>query len=239
MSLRAAMRVLHADRDLVRKVLIGGALMCSLFGYPFACGLIIESLDNTRKGYPTPLPPWGDWSSRYILGLFAFLIDFIYYILPFFLVGLIFLCAGLVSVIGQTIGIFSPVISFAAVALGAWLVAMLLSGVSAVGRLIFVQDSSPEQAMSIEALREALRPAARGVYLRARLVTLPVYLPALIFGALIVLVVPSSLPFSLLIALLLYWLMMCALLYAHLLTTQVYAGADAELQRRGLDRQPA
>jgi Protein of unknown function (DUF4013) len=239
MSLRAALRVLHADRDLVRKVLIGGALMSSLFGYPFACGLVIESLDNTRKGYPTPLPPWGDWSSRYILGLFAFLIDFIYFFLPFFLAGLIFFCAGLVSVIGQTIGIFNPVISFVVVSLGAWLVAILLSGVSAVGRLIFVQDSSPEQAMSIASLREALRPAARGVYLRARLVTLPAYLPALIFGALIVLVVPSSLPFSLLIALLLYWLMMSALLYAQLVTIQVYAGADAELQRRGLDRQPA
>jgi Protein of unknown function (DUF4013) len=238
MSLREAFRVLHADRDLVRKVLIGGALMASLFGYPFACGLVVESLENTRKGYPTPLPPWADWSSRYILGLFAFLIDFIYFLLPFFVVGLIFICAGLVSVIGQSIGIFNPVIAFVTVSLSAWLAIMLLTGVSAVGRLIFVQDSSPEHAMSSASLREALRPAARGVYLRARLVTLPTYLPALLLGALIVLVVPSSIPYALLIALLLYWLMMSALLYAHLLTIQVYAGADAELQRRGVDREP-
>jgi hypothetical protein len=92
--------------------------------------------------------------------------------------------------------------------------------------------------MSLKSLQEALRAGARGVYLRARLISLPAYLPALVIGTLLVLVVPSGIPFSWLIAIVLYWLLMSALLYAHLIVAQIYAGAERELQERGLERMP-
>ncbi len=44
-------------------MLIGGALLLTVIGYPWVAGLVIESLDNIRKGYPTPLPPWRDWGT--------------------------------------------------------------------------------------------------------------------------------------------------------------------------------
>jgi hypothetical protein len=236
MRLQDALRTIHSDRLWWQKVLIGGALMCTLAGYPLAAGLVVESLDNTRKGYPTPLPPWVDLSTRFIIGLFAFLIDFLFFILPFFLGGLLFFCAGFVTVLSKAEGLFGAISSFSTLVLVCVLASMFLLGVAPVGRLIFVEDSSPEGAMSMKSLREALRPGARGVYLRARLASLPAYLPALLLGALLVVVVPSGIPFSWLIALLLLWLTASAILYAHLVTIQIYAGAEHELRGRGLER---
>ncbi len=236
MSLREALRVIHADRDWWQKVLIGGALMCSLFGYPLGAGLVVESLDNTRKGFPTPLPPWVDWSTRYIIGLFAFLIDFFYFILPLFVAGILFFCVGFGVVLARTEAIFNAFSGFGGLMLISLLLAMFLASASPVGRLMFIQDSTPENAMSIKSLQEALRTQAWGVYVRARLISLPAYLPFILFITLLVLVIPSGLPFTWLIGLLLYWLIMSSLLYAHLIVMQIYAGAERELQQRGLER---
>jgi hypothetical protein len=236
MHLRDAIKTLHADRTWWQKVLIGGALMSTLFGYPLAAGLVVESLDNTRKGFPTPLPPWVELSTRYILGLFGFLIDFTFYILPLFVAGALFFCSGFIVVLTRVEPLFPIVTRFGAVALGATFVSMFLLGVSPIGRLLFLQDSAPEQAMSLASLREALRPAAWRVYAQARLASLPAYLPLVVLVALFVLVLPSGLPFSWLIGLILYWLIMCAQLYAHLLVIQLYAAAESELQRRGIER---
>jgi hypothetical protein len=236
MSLREAVRVIHADRDWWRKVLIGGALMCSLFGYPLAAGLVVESLDNTRKGFPTPLPPWVDLSTRYIIGLFAFLIDFFYFILPLFIAGVLFFCVGFGVVLTRTEPIFTAITGFGGLVLMATLLGMFVASASPVGRLIFIQDSSPENAMSIKSLQEALRSKASGFYLRARLISLPAYLPAVLFATLLVLVIPSGLPLTWLFGMLLYWLTMSSLLYAHLIVIQIYAGAEHELQQRGLER---
>jgi hypothetical protein len=238
MSIRDAVRTLHSDREWWKKILIGGAFSCTLLAYPLAAGLVVESLDNTRKGYPTPLPAWVELSSRYVLGLLAFLIDFLFFVVPFFIAGLLFFCFGLFTVLSGTGGSFNPVSTFGGLLLLATIASLFLSGVSAVGRLVFVQDSSPEKAMSAASLREALRPKARGVYLRARLISLPAYLPMLFFGTLLVLLIPSGLPFSWLFGLLLYWFFMSSLLYAHLLVIQVFAGAEAILEQRGLQRLP-
>jgi hypothetical protein len=236
MSLREAVRVIHADRDWWRKVLIGGALMASLFGYPLAAGLVVESLDNTRKGFPTPLPPWVDLSTRYIIGLFAFLIDFFYFILPLFVAGVLFFCVGFGVVLTRTEPMFTAVTGFGGSFLIALLLAVFFAGASPVGRLVFIQDSSPENAMSIKSLQEALRPKAWTTYLRARLISLAAYIPFILCITLLVLVIPSGLPLTWLIGLLLYWLTMSSLLYAHLIVMQIYAGAEQELQQRGLER---
>ena len=71
MNLRTALQTIHRDPEWWRKILIGGALMLTLVGYPWGAGLVVESLDFTRKGFPTPLPPWRAWGDRYVIGLFA------------------------------------------------------------------------------------------------------------------------------------------------------------------------
>jgi hypothetical protein len=238
MDLRQAIETIHADRDWWRKVLIGGALKATLLGYPLGAGLVVESLDNTRKGFPTPLPPWTDLSTRFILGLFAFLIDFLYFILPFFIGGLLFFCVGLTAVLSRNEASFGIFSGFGSMLIMIWVAIMFLIGVSPVGRLVFVQDGSPEGAMSLASLRETLRNGVRGTYLRARLISLPAYLPFAVVLALLIWVIPSDIPFSWLIALVLYWLLMSTQLYAHLIIIQIFAGAERVIQDKGLERLP-
>src|SRR5215210_2720640 len=94
MNLRTALGNIHRDRFWWGKILIGGALMGTIVGYPWVAGMEMESMDNTRKGFPTPLPRWSDWSTRYLIGLFTVLIDILYFGLPVFVIGLLFLCGG-------------------------------------------------------------------------------------------------------------------------------------------------
>src|SRR5919197_5668894 len=110
MNLRTALANIHRDRLWWRKVLIGGMLMLTVVGYPWAAGLVMESLENTRKGFPTPLPPWREWSLRYLIGLFAILIDILFFGLPIFAIGLLFLCVGvLLSTNSAAAGWFVPI----------------------------------------------------------------------------------------------------------------------------------
>src|SRR5262245_1055906 len=172
--LRTALANIHNDRLWWRKVLIGGALMLTVVGYPWAAGLVVESLDNTRKGFPTPLPPWRDWSSRYIIGLFATLIDFIYFVLPLLAAGLLLFCVGVFLLISGAAAItLAPFVALALI----YELTIFAIGVAPVGRLIYVEEGLAEDALSAKPLRAALRPGARGTYARARLHSLPVYAP--------------------------------------------------------------
>jgi hypothetical protein len=106
-----------------------------------------------------------------------------------------------------------------------------------VGRLIYVQDASPEQAN--EHARHARGAATRRarVYFRARRASLPAYLPTVALGALTFLAASRlTIPGALLIAALLIWLTLSALPYAHLIVVQIYVAAERELERRGLAR---
>lgn len=236
MDLRTAIGNIHRDRLWWRKIMIGGALMMSIVGQPFAAGLVVEHMDNTRKGYASPLPPWGDWSSRYLIGLFAGLVDFLFFALPLLTGGLLFFCVGISSVVASAETLTPTVTPFIVGALLLFELLMFLSGVSGVGRLIFIEEGSPERAMSAVSLREALRPGARSIYARARLASLPAYLPALLIVGAIVLIAREAFAAGIPVMFALVWLLCCALLYAHLVVGQLYAGADAELERRGLSR---
>lgn len=237
MNLRTAIITIHSDPLWWRKTLIGGALMMTIIGAPFSGGWVIESIDNSRKGFPTPLPPWFDWWSRWLMGLFAGLIDFLFYGMPFFVAAVLFFCVGFSSVIGGAPETASQVFGWMAMVMAVYQFLIFFSGVSIVGRLIYVQDASPEHAMSVRALQEALRPGARTVYFLARLRSLPAYLPAVILGALAFLAASQlTLPGTWLIVLLLIWLTLSALVYAHLVVAQIYIGAERELDRRGLTR---
>lgn len=236
MDIRIALRNIHADPAWWRKILIGGALMLTIIGYPFAAGLVVESMDNTRKGYPTPLPPWGDWSSRFLIGVFAWLVDFLFFVLPVLAAGFLFFCVGIGSLIGQSEGFTARVTPLIFGALLLFHAFMFLTGVSSVGRLIFVEEGSPERAMSGESIREALRPGARAVYFRARLASLPAYLPAMALLAATGAVAQAPFNVAVPVMLLLTWLTLCALLYGHIAVAQIYAAADKHLEAIGLSR---
>jgi hypothetical protein len=240
MDLRTALTNIHADRLWWRKVLVGGALYCSVLGYPFAAGFIVENMDNARKGYPTPLPPWNDWGTRYLLGLFAGIIDFLFFAMPVLLAGMLFFCVGIGSVIAGSeafANLAGPVVLSGILVVQALMFAV---GVAPVGRLIYIEEGGPERAMSAASLQEALRPQARAIYVRARLASLPAYGPLVFVLGGLWLVITGMLPGGGYLAVLLVWLAGCALFYAHLVVCQIYAAADKALEQRGfgrLDRQ--
>src|SRR4051794_9728138 len=220
MNLRNALATIHRDPHWWRKVLIGGALMATMVGYPWAAGFEIESLENTRKGFATPLPRWSDWANRYVIGLLATLIDIMFFVLPVFGFGLLFLCGGgILAISGIQWTIWLVPAGLAALIL--YQLAMFAIGVAPVGRLIYAEAGNIEDALSARPLREARRPAARALYRHARLQSLPAYLPALLlFVASWLAIWP--------LALLLLWLGLSALCYAHLVVVQLYVAADAE-----------
>ncbi len=138
---------------------------------------MIESLDNIRRGFPTPLPPWRDWSGRYITGIFAALIDFVFFLLPLLISGVLLFCVAVVFLVSNGA---TGWLSIVGVALLLYELAMFAIGVAPVARLNYVEQGSAEEALSMLPLRAALRPGARRVYARARLLSLPAYLPALL-----------------------------------------------------------
>ena len=222
MSLRTVIANIHNDRLWWRKVLIGGALMLTVVAYPLVAGLVVESLDNTRKGFPTPLPPWREWMARYLIGLFAVLIDFVFFVLPLLVIGIIVFCAGVAVLLSG--GASGWLVLFIPLAL-IYELAMFAIGIAPVGRLIYVENGYAEEALGSRPLREALRPQARAVYARARVQSLPAYLPAIALFALAWAAVNVG-DFGVWVALPLLWLASSALLYAHLVVVQLYAMAE-------------
>jgi hypothetical protein len=220
MTLRSALSTIHRDPHWWRTVLIGGALMATVIGYPWVAGIEIESLENTRKGFATPLPRWNDWANRYVIGLLAVLIDIMFFVLPMFGFGLLFLCGGGILAISG-IEWTTWVLPAGLVALLLYQLAMFALGVAPIGRLIYAEAGNIEDALSTRPLREVRRPAARAIYWRARLQSLPAYLPALLLFAVSWLAVWP-------LALLLLWLGLSALCYAHLVVVQLYVVAERE-----------
>ncbi len=222
MNLRTALATIHRDPLWWRKILIGGALMLTVIGYPWAAGLEMQSLENTRKGFPTPLPPWREWSLRYLIGLFAILIDILFFGLPIFAFGLLFLCIGalLLSSNSTALAWFTQV-SLAVVLL--YQLAVFIAGVSPIGRLIYADTGRIEEALGIRPVRKVLEPRVRWIYLRARFQSLPAYLPALLLGVAGRFI---GWPFNLLML----WLACSALFYAHLVVVQFYAAAESDVK---------
>lgn len=228
-SLRAALRTIHSDPSWPRKVLIGGVLMSTLVGYPFASGLVVEHLDNSRKGFPVPLPVWRELGTRFLFGLLSAMVDFLFFVMPWLAAGLIFFCVGvgmIVATDGSDARLLFPIIGSA---LGILLLSFFLLSAAPIGRLIYVEDGTPERALSGAVLREALRPDGRGVYFRARLASLPAYLPFLVILSVTLAVIarifdgwwPMVLP--------LVWLTCAALQYAHLVVMQLYVAAESQI----------
>jgi len=222
MDLRTALGNIHRDPHWWRKVLTGGALTLTVFGTPWAAGLAVESLENVRRGYPSPLPPSVDFGGRYLIGLFALIIDFLFFAVPLFVLGMLFIC-GIGSMAFSQSGQVSPLISGGAAAVIALiLIVIFASSISPAGRLIYSFDGDIEQALSIATVRRAFDPQLRGAYARARLLSLVGYIPLVIILAILWLTSGLVFPGSWLLTLVLLWLAGSALTYAHLVVAQLY-----------------
>lgn len=237
--LRTALANIHADPTWWRTVLLHGALMLSLLGWPLASGLVVENLDNARKGYPTPLPPWIDLGTRYLIGLLSLMIDFVLFVMPAFVTGALFVCVIIGTLFGAGAGggrdgVFAAVTGAMVATLVALELALFLSGGAALGRLVYVDEGRIEDAMGAAPLRKALGGPDRRFYLRARFESLPAYVPfALLVLAAWWLVLQPSVA-RVVSAVLVAWLALCALCYAHLLVAQVYAQAEHEAEEAAM-----
>lgn len=223
MNLRTVLANIHADPGWWKQVLLGGALSLSIIGAPWSAGLVMESMDNTRKGYPTPLPPNIDWGTRYIIGFFAIIIDFVFFLLPILAVGVLFVCGATVFVFGGSS--LSPNALFLGVGgvLGLYQLTLFALGVAPVGRLIYAREGRAEDALGSHTVRETLRPGARGAYAHARIQSLPAYLPAALLALAAWFSSSAVFPGAGLLTLVLLWLTFSAWLYAHLVVAQLYA----------------
>jgi hypothetical protein len=229
-ALRAATGIVHRDREWPRKVVIGGTLWLSLVGYPLVEGFQIESIENTRNGFPAPLPRWGAWGSKALNGIFAAVIDFFFFVLPLMLAFLALLCvAASLALAGADAGLLR---SASLVPLGiaaGWLGLVWLMSASPLGKRLFVADGQPARALSFQPVREALRAPARRPYFQARLRSIPLYLlPTALLGA-----AWFGAAWSGWLAVGLLWLALIGMFYARLVVIQLYAaaGREAELLR--------
>lgn len=233
MDLRTAFQNIHGDPLWWRKVLVGGAFLLTIIGAPWPAGLVVESIDNIRKGYPTPLPPSTDWVTRYIIGFFALIIDFVFFVLPLMLIGLVFVCAALglsLGSINQQADASPLVIGVLALAL-IYLALIFFSSASPVGRLIFAQEGHVEDSIGRRTLRAALDPQLRAAFIGARLRSLAGYVPALALAVAAWASTGLTFPGSWILTVALLWLVASALVYAHLLVAQLYAGAARHADR--------
>jgi hypothetical protein len=226
--LKSALATIHRDRAWWWKLLIGGGVWLTGAGYPLVEGYQIESMDNTRNGFPTPLPLWRDLSSKAVQGIFAMVIDFFFFVFPVLFVGGFLLCSGLgLAVVGAGANVLRTINTVNGVLVLGWLVFAWSSSVSPVAKQLYVGEGIPQQALSSKVFRQVWPAPARWVYLRARLQSLPSYLPALV----LLILAWRSVTWSGWLALFLLWLGLAALLYARLVVVQVYDLASRELQR--------
>jgi hypothetical protein len=235
-ALRTALATVHRDGRWWLKCLGYGAAALTGLGLPLAAGFVMESLDNSRRGYPTPLPPWGDPTLRWLTGLFCLLIDFAFIVLPLLLGGLIVLCASVGLVLAGPQGAASVNTALIVIFGGAGIVALglFLASVAPAGRLIFARDGRIEEAISAATPRWTLGEPQRDVFLRARLASLPAYLPAALLAVATLAAARASFPGQLAAIVAGLWLTLSALVYAHLAVVQLYVGAEREIQRRAL-----
>nr|WP_255604418.1 DUF4013 domain-containing protein [Oscillochloris sp. ZM17-4] len=231
--MRAAVATVARDRSWPLTCLIYGACALTLIGLPIAAGFALDSLDNTRKGYGYPLPPWTDWTLRWLSGILALLIDFVFFVLPLLAGGMLLICVSIGMLVA---GVKDPAVTgqalTALVALcGLATVVMFLCSAAPVGRLLFAGEGRIEDALSMRVLQLATSRGAGPIFLRARLLSLPAYLPAALLALAAYGLTLISFPGQPLALMLLVWLLLSALVMAHLVVVQLYAAAERETMR--------
>lgn len=228
-ALRTALATVHRDREWWWKMLIGGALWLTVIGYPIVEGYQIESIENTKNGFPTPLPRWNDPGTKAVQGIFALVIDFFYFAFPLLIGGGVLLCGALgLSMTSSGPAALRVIVGATSVGVAGWWVAAWALSVSPIGKRLLVDEGQPNQALSSKVVRLALAPEGRASYFTARALSLPLYLVPL--GALAA--AWQVINWSGWLALLLVWVGLAALLDVRLVVVQLYAAAAREEQQR-------
>ena len=225
--LPTAVTTIHKDQAWWSKILIGGAVWTTIVGWPIAEGFQLESIDNTQRGFPTPLPRWNLISDKAVLGIFAIVIDFFYFLFPVVCGGIVFFCGTLAFGLGGN-PMAARIVAWSTLGpLCLYLIVVWLAGVSAVAKQRYVEGGDLAEVLSGALVRQLLQAPARAKYLRARVHSLPAYFVAvltLIGGFVLIGETPLG-------ALAVVWLGLGALLYARLITIQLYAEAGREVER--------
>ncbi|WP_298818884.1 DUF4013 domain-containing protein [Chloroflexus sp.] len=227
-TLRAAVELIWRDPTWWRKCLLHGALAITIIGLPLAVGFIMESYDNTRRGYPLPLPPWRDWTLRALTGIFALLIDLAFFLLPLMIGGLILGCSGLFLALAAQTALLAPVINTILALMGLVWLCFFMIGVAPIGRLLFAEEGQIERALSFETIRRALSAPYRIFFWRARLASLAAYLPAALLALMTGLLITFNAP--LVVIGLAGWLVCSAGVFAQLVGAQLYVAAERQAQ---------
>jgi hypothetical protein len=225
-----------ADRRWPLKVGIGGALMLTIVGIIFPQGFLIEHLENSRRGFRTPLPLWHQWMDKAVMGLLAVVFDFVYFLLPIIVTLVLLFCAIFPLLFDADSSGRSAVVMVVALALVLGLSFSL--SFSPLAKVGFSKEGEIDQNIGGRLVRRALDPLNRGLYRQARLATLPLYLPALLLGGGLFELIsrPGS---SVWLVLLVAWLSACTLFWAWLVVNQVYLGAVQIAEDRDIDRRLA
>lgn len=230
-QLRSALRTIHADREWWRKVLVGGALWLTIVGWPIVEGHQLESIDNSYRGFPTPLPRWNDIGTKVVIGIFAIVIDFFFFFFPILGGGMLMLC-GTIAVALTASAYVQPFVFGTAILIATYIGVVWMLSVSPVAKQQYVVEGELAGVLSGALIQGQLRTPARGLYLRARLLSLPPYLLAVaLFGLSLWL-----LPYTVIGGLAALWLAFSALVYARLVAVQLYLEATRELERRRMER---
>lgn len=236
-ALREGLRTVFADRSWPLKIGAGGALMLTLIGLIFPQGFLIEHLENSRRGFRTPMPLWHQWLDKAVMGLLAVVFDFVYFLLPIIVTLVLLFCAIFPLLFNADSSSRLSVVVMVVV-LGLVLGLSFLLSLSPLAKVSFSKDGEIEQNIGGRLVRRALDPLNRGLYAQARLATLPLYLPALLLGGgLFELINRLSTPIWL--VLLVAWLTACALFWAWAVVGQVYLAAAQIAEDREIDQRLA
>jgi len=236
-ALRESLRAVFADRRWPLKIGIGGALMLTLVGIIFPQGFLIEHLENSRRGFRTPLPLWHQWMDKAVMGLLAVVFDFVYFVLPI-IVTLVLLFCAIFPLLFNAESSSGLSVVVMVVVLGVVLGLSFLLSLSPLAKVNFSKEGEIEQNIGGRLLRRALDPLNRSLYRQARLATLPLYVPALLLGGgLFELINRLATPIWLL--LLLAWLLASALFWAWAVVSQVYLAAAQIAEDREIDQRLA
>ena len=217
----SAWRTIHADPSWWKKILVGGALLLTFVAWPIVEGFQLESIENTQRGYPTPLPRWNEIGGKIVVGLFALVLDFFFFVFPLLITGIVLFCSTLfigLSNGGMTSGIIASVITVVA---GGYLLGVWMLGASPIAKLRYVKDGNLEQTISGAFIRSLARKPHRKVYFRARLRSLPFY-----FVACALLIAAGFVGrYNGYAGIIVGWLGASAIFYARLVTIQLYDAA--------------
>ena len=227
-QLSDALRTIHADRAWWVKVLTGGAVWITFIGWPITEGYQLESTENTQRGYPTPLPRWTDLWGKVVVGLFALVLDFFFFVFPLLIAGIVLFCGTLAVGLSEGGPASSVTATIIVTLAGCYLAGIWTLGASPIAKQRYVKDGSLEQTMSGAFLRELAQKPLRNVYLRARLLSLPFYVVACALFVAGGIVAGRSTLGGLIVA----WLGASALLYARLVTIQLYGAATRAWEKQ-------